>query len=396
MTDYKKTLLLTLTFPPAHGGEQTYYYNFAKNFPSDKIIVLSQSQPNDITFDNEQSFPIIRRNLIKITSGSWPTSFAQALKLASSVKWLSLISSLRKIVKDHDIELIAAGQILPLGTLAMLYKKIHKVPFIFFAHGLDIMLPQRFMRKKKILKSVIKAADGIVANSHFTFDELVALGADPKKIVVAYPCPAILPQLAKTNDIPSLIEQFGLTGKKIMLTVGRLVERKGHDMVIKSLPKIIAQVPNIIYLIAGDGPQKAGLKNLVDKLGLNMNVKFLGPLPSDKIAELYQICDLFIMPNRRLANGDVEGFGIVFLEANMFGKPVIGGKNGGVTEAIIHDKTGLLVNPSNLDEIAASAVKLLSDSAYADRLGLQGLERASNEFDWSIQTAKIKKFIGTL
>ncbi|MDD2807785.1 MAG: glycosyltransferase family 4 protein [Patescibacteria group bacterium] len=396
MNEFKKTLLITLNFPPAVGGEQVYYYNFAKNLPPDKIVVLSQTQINSATFDDEQEFPIIRKNLINIPSGPWPTTIAGVIKLAASVKWLSLISNVKKLVADHNIELIASGQILPLGTLALLYKKIYKVPYIFFAHGLDIMLPQQFMRKKKILKKVIAQADGIIANSHYTFDELVALGADPKKIIVAYPCPAILPHLAKTNDISTLINQNDLTGKKILLTVGRLVERKGHDMVIKALPKIIAQIPNVIYLIAGDGPQKNELKSLVDKLGLNTKVKFLGALASEAIAELYQMCDLFIMPNRQLSNGDVEGFGIVFLEANMFGKPVIGGKNGGVIEAIIDGKTGLLVNPTNLDEIANASIKLLSDTAYAERLGLQGLERASNEFDWQIQTAKIKNFIGNL
>ncbi len=300
---------------------------------------------------------------------------------------MSIIRHFGQTIKNHRIELLQIGQILPLGTLALVYKK---VPYIIYAHGLDILLPQHYLRKKTLLKNIIKNAKGIVANSNFTKDELLKLGAESEKIVVAYPCPNIKPKPLDQTEIDKVIKREGLENKKIILTVGRLVKRKGHDMVIKALPRIIKQVPEAIYLIVGDGPMKSELQKLVYQNNLGERVKFLGKVSDQELNIYYQICDVFIMPSRQLDNGDVEGFGTVFLEANLFGKPVIGGRSGGIPEAIINGQTGLLVNPLDIEDIAAATTKLLLDEAYAAKLGTQGLERVENEFDWFSQTQKIK------
>ncbi|MFA6410617.1 MAG: glycosyltransferase family 4 protein [Candidatus Buchananbacteria bacterium] len=389
----KKTLLVTLDFPPNLGGVATYYYNLCKNLPADKIVVLAPNQPGAEEFDQKQNFAIIRKNLIKDFPQTWPSGFRGVFKIIASVKWLTLIRQINLIAKHHKIELIQAGQVLPIGTLAWLYWRKKGVPYIFYAHGLDIMLPQKFMRKKTLLKKIIENAKAIVANSYFTKDELIKLGAAPEKVKVIYPCPDSFSHQTTEWKNEKIIQDYKLTDKKILLTVGRLVERKGHDQVILALPKIIKQVPNLVYLIAGAGPQKPVLQNLVDQNGLRDVVKFIGQASKEELTIFYQICDVFIMPSRQLENGDVEGFGIVYLEANSFGKPVIGGKSGGVPEAIIDGKTGLLVNPENTDQIAQAVIKLLTDQSYAHRLGLQGLERVSNEFDWLTQAQKLKSLL---
>lgn len=382
--DIKKNLLLTLDFPPNYGGVATYYYNVCKNLPSDKIVVIAPEYADTKKFDYSQSFTIIRKDL----AARKPRP--KLVKIFDTLKWASAISYVEKIVKNHNIEMIQVGQILPLGTVALALKKKAKIPYIVYAHGLDIVVAQKFYRKKQLLRRIIKEASGIVANSNFTKDEIVKLGANPDKVIVVYPCPNLLPERVSEVETEQIITNNQLKGKKIILTVGRLIERKGHDMVIKALPEILKKVPNTVYVIVGNGPDKKRLETLVGQKKLGEHVKFVSAVANKYLAGFYEVCDIFVMPNRQLTNGDVEGFGITFLEANSFGKPVIGGRSGGVPEAILDGRTGLLVDPANQAEIADSISQLLLDQARAERLGLQGLERVTEFFEWHIQTEKIK------
>ena len=391
--EIKKSLFITLDFPPRLGGVATFYYNVCKNLPPDKIIVLAPTQEGSEEFDRQQKFTIIRKKLLNQFPETWPTGFGGILKIISTIRWFSIIKHLAQTVKNHQIELIQVGQILPLGTLALIYKNRKKIPYIFYAHGLDITLPQKFMRKKTLLKKIIAGAQGIIANSHWTEDKLIELGAEKNKITVVHPCPNLSPEQASEWKVEEIFQDHQLKDKKILLTVGRLVERKGHDMVIKALPQIIKAVPDVIYLIVGNGPHKKALEKLSNQLRLGDYVKFISVADQNDLAAFYQICDVFIMPARELENGDVEGFGIVYLEANLFGKPVIGGRSGGVPEAIVDGQTGILVNPVDSEEIAQTAISLLTDSAYAAKLGTQGLGRVSEKFDWAIQTEKIKAIL---
>ena len=237
----KKSLLITLDFPPNLGGVSTYYYNIFKNLPADKVVVLAPNQKGDDEFDIKQHFPILRKkmNFLPSAKSVLPT----VSKMTSRIRWIAGIKHFSTISKQHKIELIQVGQVLPLGTLAMLFEKQSKIPYIFYTHGLDIVLPQKNPRKKAILKKIIKNAKGIVANSYFTKDELVNLGADEKKIVVVYPCPNYRGEHIEIENINLFKERYNLNDKKILLSVGRLIKRKGFDMAIKALPEIISDSP---------------------------------------------------------------------------------------------------------------------------------------------------------
>lgn len=385
----KKSLLITLSFPPHIGGEQAYYHNIAKNLPADKIVVLAPEHPESLKFDQTQKFPIIRHDFKDLLPKK---GLAKILKPKSSAKWLTLSKVIDKIVKNHQIELIQAGQILPIGTVAMMYAKKKKIPYIFYSHGLDITLPQKIKRKKILMKRIIKNSHGIVSNSHFTKDELVKLGAEKEKVIVSSPCPNVSGSEPSETAIVDFKRKHHLENKKVILTVGRLVERKGHDMAIKALPKIIKTVPEVKYIIVGDGPYRKNLQKLVNKRSLGEYVSFVGAVGSKELSNFFTASDIFIMPNRVLKNGDVEGFGIVFLEAGLYGKPVIGGNNGGVPEAIINGQTGLLVDSLDENDIAEKTIKLLTDENYAAKLGLQGLHYAS-EFNWQEESEKIKELL---
>lgn len=383
----KKSLLITLDFPPYYGGVATYYHHICENLPSDKIVVVAPEHPEAAKFDQAQRYNILRKNLAN------PSKVPKLLKIFNTLKWMSSIKFVAEVIKNHDIELLQVGQILPLGTVALALKAKYKIPYIFYAHGLDITLPQGIYRKKKLMRKIITNASGIVTNSNFTKDELVKLGANSEKIIVVYPCPNLEPEQISEWMIKELKSTYELNDKKIILTVGRLVQRKGHDMVIKALPDILKRVPEAIYVIVGDGPYRKKLERMVGDMKLGDHVKFIGAIPDNRLEAFYEMCDVFVMPCRQLKNGDVEGFGITFLEANSFGKSVIGGRSGGVPEAILDNRTGILVDPLDEAEIANETIKLLQNKALAERLGIQGLERISEFFDWNFQTAKIKEIL---
>lgn len=369
----KNNLLITLDFPPNFGGVATYYYNICLSLPSDKIIVLAPTDPLAQNFDNRQDFKVVRKGLIG--------------KNRLSI-YFSIISII-KIINRHKIDMIHIGNILPLGILAWLINKWNKTPYLIYTHGLDVVYPQKFWRKKLLMKLIIKSASALIANSNFTKNELIKLGAAENKITVVYPCSNLKPIALSETEINAFKNQHGLNNKKILLSAGRLVERKGHDQVIMALPEIIKMVPSLIYLIAGAGPRLDQLGQLATECGVASAVRFLGPLADNELALCYNVADVFIMPSRQLADGDVEGFGIVYLEANLYHKPVIGGSSGGVPEAVLDGETGLLVDPLNTSEIAQKTIKLLTDQTYAQQLGEQGFIRASKEFIWTKQAQKL-------
>jgi phosphatidyl-myo-inositol dimannoside synthase len=202
-------------------------------------------------------------------------------------------------------------------------------------------------------------------------------------VSVVYPCPAISPNV-KPADVEAMRQRLGLSGKKVLLTLGRVVERKGYDTVIKAMPEISKHVPEAVYVVAGVGSYLGKLGKMVEDMKLQSAVRFVGSVSDEERAAYFYLCDLFVMPSRQIGP-DVEGFGIVYLEAAMFGKPSIGGNSGGVPEAILDSKTGALVDPSDADALARVVVQLLRDDAVRHELGQNAKARALYEFRWERQ-----------
>jgi phosphatidylinositol alpha-1,6-mannosyltransferase len=150
-----------------------------------------------------------------------------------------------------------------------------------------------------------------------------------------------------------------------------------------------------MYLIVGEGPEGKRLRRLVRQLGLEDKVIFVGPIPYGEVAKYYKLCDVYVMPSKevRTKHHWFEGFGIVYLEANACGKPVIGGRSGGVGDAVIHGQTGLLVNPYDVKEMSKALQLLLTDRRYASLLGQQGKQRVESDFTWGQVIGKIRAII---
>ena len=369
----KKLLLITIDFPPQTGGVANYLANFSKNLSADNLFVLANKHEYSQHFDGQQPYKIIRENLYY--KYLWP-------------KWLKTFALAKKIIKKEKIEQLIISHILPMGYLALMLK----LPFIVILHGYDIMNAQKSSWKKYWAIKILAQAKHIIVNSHHTQNQVLNLGINQNKITIVYPCPNIKPEQLNEHEKQTIKNELDLHHKKILLSVGRLVTRKGFDKVIETLPEVIKQIPNLIYIIVGNGPDKGRLEKLAEDLKVRGNLIITEDIPNSNLPAFYDLADIFIMPARQI-DEDVEGFGIVYLEANLFGKPVIAGKSGGVEDAVIDNQTGILVNPENVQEIVQTILKLFSEPELANKLGVQGKERVLREFQWLIQIEKIKNIL---
>jgi len=372
----KRTLLATIDFPPMTGGVANYWANLCRELPNDSLVVLAPEGANTIDFDVKQEYLIYRQKLINKNKWLWP-------------KWWPLFLSIHRLIKSEKIEFLIVAHVLPIGIIAYILKKLFNLPYGISIHGLDLSLTQASSRKRWITRRILTSADWVMTNSEFTQNLLRKLFPDVKvKTEVVYPCPNInlekVPQVIKEN----IIKNNDLSGKKIILTVGRLVERKGHDMILKSLPVILRSVPEARYIIVGRGPDQARLKQLVTKLGIEKQVFFYEKVGDYELPVFYDLADVFVMPCREMPDGDVEGFGIVFLEAGNYKKAVVAGRSGGAVEAVEHNVNGLVVDPQNENEIAQAIISLLQNKDKARALGERGYSRVQERFNW-VEQAKM-------
>jgi len=374
----KKSLLITLDFPPKKGGVSHSLYNICKCFPDDKIIVIAPPNQSDTI----KSPKIYRKNILSPIKFIWP-------------KWIFSILLIKKVINKEKIDIIHAGQILPVGTIALILNKVFKIPYCVYIYGMDLVVMRHSIRKMKLIKLILKNAHTIIANSNWTKNRAIQLKADENKIVVVYPCANKLDTVKiAQSELDNFKTEYNLVGKKILLSVGNLVTRKGHDMVISAMSEVIKEVKDIIYIVIGSGPNKENLIKQVEQTGLVDNVKFFFNIPNTILPKFYNIANIFIMPARELKDQynktiDVEGFGMVFLEANLYGKPVIGGLSGGQSEAIQDNYSGLLVNPENIRDISQAILKLANNAELRHKLGIQGKNRVIKQFNLQSQVSKI-------
>lgn len=355
-----KMLLVTLEFPPS-GGVGRMYRELARAMPPERIVVwtppTAEMAPSALCTDNYT----IRRSPL-LGSWGWP-------------RWLATIFRLNSYLDQQGIDQVIVGQVLPLGTAVWLLSFVRPLHYAVFVHGMDVLVPMKSRRKKWLIKKICRRAKGIFAANKFVAGLIRELGVPPAQITVIYPSPTltVLPNAALVNR---LHDEFNLEGAPVLLTIGRLVERKGHDTVLRALETVWREAPNLKYFIIGDGPSRTRLKVLKNTLSRADQVKLLGELNDDETVAWLSLATIFIMTPRTLASGDVEGFGLVYLEAGYAGKPVIGTHSGGVSEAVIDGETGLLVPENDTGATALAILKLLGDSSLTSRLGANGRKHA--------------------
>ena len=236
------------------------------------------------------------------------------------------------------------------------------------------------------MRWTLSQADWLIANSMATRLEMERLGQDPARIRVIRP-PVEYERFHPNVDPTPIRVRHAIGGAPTILTVARLVEKKGIDAVLRALPSILHAVPEVRYLVVGDGPLRLPLQALAKELGIARHVLLVGAIEhnSPDLPCYYSACDVYVMPSRSLpGHGEVESFGISYLEAGACGKPVVAGRGGGVEEVVEDEVTGLLVDPLDVNEIAKAIVKVLKNEELARRLGEGGRKRAAKQPDWDL------------
>jgi phosphatidylinositol alpha-1,6-mannosyltransferase len=357
-------LLVTNDFPPMAGGEATCYARMCATVPPRQVLVLAPRLPGDQAFDREQPYRVIRKSV--------PTSSHPLARLAQILVFFGHTLS---ITRREQIEVVHFGH-LYLGLIGLTLNRLIGTPYVIYLHGGEMASFMRLRAVRAIARAIIRRASVVVVNSEFTRHLYASMDIDlarAETLMMSAGTERFRPDL----DPRPIRARYGLDEHKVILTVGRLVERKGHDIVIRALPAVERAVGPIRYLIAGQGPEELKLRQLARDLECEDRVRFIGHASTDELPSLYAACDVFVMPSRPLAQRDgVEGFGIVFLEAGACSKPVVGGRSGGIPEAVLDGVTGVLVNPTDVDELARVLVRLLRNREEAVRLGMEGRRRA--------------------
>lgn len=360
-----RTLLFTLEFPPFKGGIANYYGNLANYWPIGEHLTVLDNNQNELLYSR------------------------------GPLAWRPAIWALGRRLERGQVDYVIVGQILPLGTVTWLLSLFRPLQYAVFLHGLDFSSALRSPRKKFLAKLILRRADKIIcANSYVAEKVKEFYPAGEEKISMVNPGIMNSAPQAGESELAELNQEYSLVGKTVIFSLGRLVRRKGVDQAIKALTMVSEPlIHDLRYFIAGAGPEEEYLHRLVP-LQYKKNIIFLGRLSEAEKWLWLNRTDIFLMPARDIS-GDFEGFGIVYLEANLCGKPVIAGRAGGVGDAVIDGYNGLMVDPENPEDIKRAIVELAGNPAKREQLGRQGKARAIADFNWEKQASRVAAAISS-
>lgn len=365
--------LVTDSFLPHSGGSRYFYFNLFRRMADqfhDRVTVLTKKVDGWRDFDrthNNDNFRIERKFEPLSNLG-----YSQLPKAAGTL--------MHALPHLSSTDVLHCGDLYPPGLVGLLGKALLSKPFVAYCHGEDITLTDQRHFQPKYRNWIYRRADAIIANGDFAIQSLLRTGIERSKITKI--TPGLDPnRFYPEQPSPELLQKHQLENKLVLLTIARLVPRKGQDFVIRALPRLKRDYPNLRYLIVGKGPDEQRLRTLARDAAVEDVVEFVGFVPDEMVNKYYNLADLVVMPNRN-NQGDMEGFGMVFLEANAAGKPVIAGRSGGAGEAIADGETGLLVDSSSEDAVYQGIRMLALNSRLRSQFGEAGRLRAVRDFDW--------------
>jgi len=364
-----KILLVTNDLGPRAGGIESFVLSLVERVPKGCLIIYTSTQKGSAPFDAqllERFGAVVIRDRAKILLPT-PRVNHRAVK----------------ILKQYQIKTVWFGAAAPLALMAKQLRTSGATNIVALSHGHEIWWA-KIPILKQLLRKIIKDVDHLGYLGQFTKGEIVKASNQIDKFVQIAPgidTDHFMPKSARAD----LIKKYRLEDRRVIVSVGRLVHRKGQDKLIESLPKILQSFPGAVLLLVGEGPIKQMLKNTAKQLGVTNQVIFAGRVQHIDLPDYICLGEVFAMPVRsRFAGLEAEGLGIVYLEASACGLPVIVGNSGGATDAVIDGVTGLLVNGSDTDQIADAVCKLLTDQSRAKAMGLAG--RGWVIENWQINT----------
>ena len=274
------------------------------------------------------------------------------------------------------------GAAAPLGWMSGHLRRSGAKRIVALTHGHEVWW-SKLWPFSLVMKTMAGQIDALGYLGEFTKRAMMKAVGDSTEMV------RIAPGISIDHFTPGpksvdLAKELGVENKELVLCVGRLVHRKGQDRLIEAMPRVLKSIPNAALLIVGEGPRRDVLEKLVAKHNLEGAVRIVGRLSYDKLPEVIRLGDVFAMPSRsRFFGLEVEGLGIVYLEASACGVPILAGASGGAPDAVLEGETGLVVDGKNTDAIADSIIKLLNDAPLRQRMSVRGRQWAAEEWNWS-------------
>jgi phosphatidyl-myo-inositol dimannoside synthase len=370
-----RTLLITNDFPPRPGGIQQFVHNLAVRRPAGSLVVYASTWKGADRFDAGQPFEVVRED----TGMLLPTP-AVARRAAA-------------LARAHDCDTVWFGAAAPLGLLAEGLRRAAGIArVVALTHGHETgwaALPGA----RHLLRRIARGTDVLTYLGEYQrvrLDRALHGITDLRQLAPGVDVDAFHPDV----DGSAVRSRYGLADRPVIVCVSRLVPRKGQDMLIRALPTIRRRVPGAALLLGGGGPHRDGLQRLARELGVESEVVFTGSVPWERLPELYAAGDVYAMPCRTRAAGlDVEGLGIVYLEASATGLPVVGGDSGGAPDAVLDGETGYVVGGRDIPAIAGRIVDLLADPARARAMGAAGRAWVEREWRWETQAARLSTLL---
>jgi len=361
-----RTLLLASSWAPAVGGVETLLRQTSRRL-AEPPLVLAPLPAAD------EAVPLRAVRLGFVERAAYRPLWVAHPSLHYLLAYLSPAA---RAVRAWRPQVILAGHVY-LAPLARLLARRRQRPFVVFAYGQEVWRAGRPMGRPRLDDAwrggALRAAAAVLVPGQFTAGLLDDWGVAPARIVRipfgAEPRPPVPPSSGTS-----------------LLSVARLVPRKGIDTVIQSLPRLD---PGVEYRIVGRGPDEARLRRLAEAVGVAERVHFLGRVDDAQLAAEYQRCALFVLPARRTADGELEGYGLVYFEAAAWGRAVVAGRSGGEVDAVVDGQTGLLVNAQSPPQVADAIGGLLSDPARRNALGAAGRARVVTTHNWQQAAAAV-------
>jgi len=373
------TLFITNDFGPRAGGIETFVHGLIERLPRGSVIVYTSAQPDSDKFD-----------------AKWLSEFGVEVVRDRSKILLPtprVIKACQKLVKSRKLTRVAFGAAAPLGIMARSMRSAGAEKIVALTHGHEVwwakVPPFSFA-----INFMSKNIDAITYLGDYTRGEIskaISKNDVSKLVQIA---PGIDVDHFVPTDSSELRAQLGLADKAVIISVGRLVHRKGQDKLISALPAIRAAVPNVHLVLVGVGPHQKFLENLVAKLNVADCVTFIGRINYSELPKYICVGDIFAMPSRsRFFGLEVEGLGIVYLEASACGLPVVGGKSGGAPDAVLVGETGVVVDGTNASEIAEACIELLNNPELCALMGATGRAWIIENWRWEIWATKYAELL---
>ncbi|RUL94216.1 glycosyltransferase family 4 protein [Verrucosispora sp. FIM060022] len=366
-----RTLLVTNDFPPRPGGIQSFVHNLAVRQPAGSVVVYASSWPGADKFDADQPFEVVRERTRMLLPT--PLVARRAARLA----------------RAYDCDKVWFGAAAPLGLLAAgLRRRADVRRVVALTHGHEVgwaALPLA----RTALRRIGRGTDVVTYLGEYTRNRLArALDGLTELRQLA---PGVDTELYHPAvDGTEVRRRLGLADRPVVVCVSRLVPRKGQDMLIRAMPLIQRRVPDAALLVVGGGPYRATLTRLARQVGVEREVVFTGSVPAEELPAHYAAGDVYAMPCRTRNRGlDVEGLGIVYLEASATGLPVVAGDSGGAPDAVRQGETGYVVNGRDLTELADRVGTLLADRDLARTFGAAGRAWVEREWRWETQADRL-------